>query len=71
VTVRQYRIDANSNFSIVDTERVNVVDRAQRLKVPRKWLRAQKSTNDPTGAAQRVDLSLFREPPLRLADLLS
>jgi hypothetical protein len=56
VTVKQYRIDAASNFTVADMKTVTVAERAQGLKVSGKWVRAQKSSDDPSGAAQGVDL---------------
>ena len=56
VTVTQRRIDARNDFDVVETKTVTVADRAQGLKISGKWARAQQSADDPTGAAQGVDL---------------
>jgi hypothetical protein len=56
VTVKQYRIDASSNFSVVSTKVFTAADRAQGLKISGKWARATARTDDPKGAAQGADL---------------
>jgi hypothetical protein len=56
VTVEQYRIDASNNFTIASTKMFTTAERAEGLTVSGKWARATKSTNDPNGAAQGVDL---------------
>jgi xylan 1,4-beta-xylosidase len=58
VTVKQYRIDANNSFSVVNTKVFTTTDRAQgSLTVSGSWIHATASPpNDPKGAAQGLDL---------------
>jgi xylan 1,4-beta-xylosidase len=58
VTVKQYRIDANNNFAVVNTKVVKTTDRPQgSLTVSGSWVHATASPpNDPKGAAQGLDL---------------
>ena len=58
VTVKQYRIDANNNFAVVNTKVFKTADRAQgSLSVSGSWIHATPSPpNDPKGAAQGLDL---------------
>jgi xylan 1,4-beta-xylosidase len=58
VTVKQYRIDANNNLTLVATKVFKTRERtAGALTVSGTWARARPSaTDDPEGAAQGVDL---------------
>jgi hypothetical protein len=58
VTVKQFRIDANNNSTLVSTKVFTVAQRtAGSLTLSGSWARARPSaTDDPKGAAQGVDL---------------
>jgi xylan 1,4-beta-xylosidase len=58
VTVKQYRIDANNDFAVVNTKVFKTADRTQgSLTVSGSWIRATANPpDDPKGAAQGLDL---------------
>lgn len=58
VTVKQFRIDANNNLTMVSTKVFTAAERrAGSLTLSGSWARARPSaTDDPKGAAQGVDL---------------